>query len=161
FYRKGLSTVPIKPQKVMAVLPFKPLVVESRDETLELGMADALITKLSNHNRIIVRPLTSVRQYGGIDQDPLAAARELQVDSVLDGTIQRLGDRIRVTARLVGIGGEQLWAGQFDEKFIDIFAVQDAISGRVADALALHLGGEEKRRLTKHYTDNAAAYELY
>jgi serine/threonine-protein kinase len=62
---------------------------------------------------------------------------------------------------LVGISGEQLWAGQFDEKFTDIFAVQDAISGRVAGALSLQLGGEDKRRLTKHYTDNPAAYELY
>jgi DNA-binding winged helix-turn-helix (wHTH) protein/TolB-like protein len=161
FYGWRVRTVPVKPVSVMAVLPFKPLVVENRDETLELGMADALITKLSNHRRIIVRPLASARRYGGIDQDPLAAGRELQVDSVLDGSIQRLGDRIRVTARLVGIGGEQLWSGQFDENFTDIFAVQDAISGRVAGALALHLGRDEERRLTKHYTDNAAAYELY
>jgi DNA-binding winged helix-turn-helix (wHTH) protein/TolB-like protein/Tfp pilus assembly protein PilF len=161
YYGWRVSTVPVMPVRVMAVLPFKPLLVENRDETLELGMADALITKLSNLRRIIVRPLASARRYGGIDQDPLAAGRELQVDSVLDGSIQRLGDRIRVTARLVGIGGEQLWAGQFDEKFTDIFAVQDAISGRVAGALALHLGGEEERRLAKHYTDNAAAYELY
>jgi DNA-binding winged helix-turn-helix (wHTH) protein/TolB-like protein/tetratricopeptide (TPR) repeat protein len=155
------STVSTPPVRSIAVLPFKPLVAENRDEALELGMADALITKLSNTRGVIVRPLTSARRYGGIEQDPLAAGRELQVDSVLDGSIQRWGDRIRVTARLVSVGGEQLWAGQFDEEFTGIFAVQDAISGRVVGALALHLSGEEERRLTKRYTDNAAAYELY
>ena len=160
-WRARTQTVPAAPVRVVAVLPFKPLVVENRDEALELGMADALITKLSNTRGLIVRPLASARRYGGIEQDPLAAGRELQVDSVVDGSIQRWGDRIRVTARLVGVGGEQLWAGQFDEKFTDIFAVQDAISGRVAGALALHLSGEEERRLTKRYTENAEAYELY
>jgi DNA-binding winged helix-turn-helix (wHTH) protein/TolB-like protein/tetratricopeptide (TPR) repeat protein len=155
------STVSTPPVRSIAVLPFKPLVAENRDEALELGMADALITKLSNTRGVIVRPLTSARRYGGMDQDPLAAGRELQVDSVLDGSIQRWGDRIRVTARLVSVGGEQLWAGRFDEKFTDIFAVQDAVSARVMGALALHLSGEEERRLTKRYTDNAAAYELY
>ncbi len=160
-WRARTKTVPAAPGRTVAVLPFKPLVVEHRDEALELGMADALITKLSNTKGVIVRPLASSRRYGGIEQDPLAAGRELQVDSVVDGSIQRWGDRIRVTARLVGVGGEQLWAGQFDEKFTDIFAVQDAISGRVAGALALHLSGEEERRLTKRYTENAAAYELY
>ena len=161
FWRVRTKTVPVMPVRTLAVLPFKPLVVENRDEALELGMADALITKLSNTRGVIVRPLASARRYGGIEQDPLAARRALQVDAVIDGSIQRWGDRIRVTARLVGIGGEQLWAGQFDEKFTDIFTVQDAISGRVAGALALHLGGEEERRLTKRYTDNVAAYELY
>jgi DNA-binding winged helix-turn-helix (wHTH) protein/TolB-like protein/tetratricopeptide (TPR) repeat protein len=160
-WRVRIQTVPAAPGRTVAVLPFKPLVVENRDEALELGMADALITKLSNTRGVIVRPLASARRYGGIEQDPLAAGRELQVDSVVDGSIQRWGDRIRVTARLVGVGGEQLWAGQFDEKFTDIFAVQDAISGRVAGALALHLSGEEERRLTKRYTENPAAYELY
>jgi len=160
-WRVRTKTAPTAPVRIVAVLPFKPLVVENRDEALELGMADALITKLGNTRGVIVRPLTSARKYGGMDQDPLAAGRELQVDSVLDGSIQRWGDRIRVTARLVSVGGEQLWAGQYDEKFTDIFAVQDAVSARVVGALALHLSGEEERRLTKRYTDNAAAYELY
>ncbi|MCA1605856.1 MAG: winged helix-turn-helix domain-containing protein [Acidobacteria bacterium] len=160
-WRVRTKTAPTAPVRIVAVLPFKPLVVENRDEALELGMADALITKLGNTRGVIVRPLTSARRYGGMDQDPLAAGRELQVDSVLDGSVQRWGDRIRVTARLVSVGGKQLWAGQFDEKFTDIFAVQDSVSARVVGALALHLSDEEERRLTKRYTDNAAAYELY
>ncbi len=137
----------------VAVLPFKPLVPESRDEALELGMADTLITKLSNGTKIIVRPISSVRRYGGVEQDPLAAGRELVVDAVLDGTIQRWGDRIRVTARLVRVSDNRtLWAGQFDRGFGDIFDVQDSISERAAAELVPILTGEEKEQLARRYT---------
>ena len=144
------------------MLPFKPLVADHRDESLEMGMADTLNFRLSSLRDVTVRPISSVRKFGGLEQDPLAAGRELGVDSVLDGQIQRWGDRIRVTARLMGVGdGKQLWAGQFDEKFTDIFTVQDLISEKVISALALKLTAEEQRRLTKHYTENAEAYQLY
>ena len=148
--------------KSLAVLPFKPLVADHRDESLEMGMADTLIFRLSNLRDVTVRPISSVRKFSGLEQDPVAAGRELGVESVLDGQIQRWGDRIRVTARLIGVGdGKQLWAGQFDEKFTDVFTVQDLISEKVISALALKLTGEEQRRLTKHYTENAEAYQLY
>jgi len=149
-------------QKRIAVLPFKPVLPESRDQVLELGMADTLITKLSNSREIIVRSLTSVRKYGGLEQDPVSAGRELEVNSVLEGNVQKVGDRIRVTARLIKVAdGSSLWAATFDEKFTDVFSVQDAISQKVADALALRLSGEENKRLTKRYTDNVEAYQLY
>ena len=135
---------------------------KNRDQVLELGMADTLIAKLSNSREIIVSSLNSVRKFVSIEQDSLAAGRELQVNSVLDGTVQRAGDRIRVTARLVKVAdGSSLWSGTFDEKFTDVFAVQDAISQRVADALALQLSGEERSQLSKRYTDNVEAYQLY
>lgn len=150
------------PVRTIAVLPFKPLVVENRDEALELGMADTLISKLSGIRELTVRPLSVVRRYGGPEQDPFAAGRELGVEAVLDGQIQRWGDRVRVTARLVRIGDEkQLWAGQFDERFTNIFAVQDSISERVAGELAPRLTGEERERLEKRYTADAEAYQLY
>ncbi len=149
-------------QKRIAVLPFKPVLPENRDQVLELGMADTLITKLSNSREIIVRSLTSVRKYGGLEQDPVSAGRELEVTSVLEGNVQKVGDRIRVTARLIKVAdGSSLWAATFDEKFTDVFSVQDAISQKVADALALRLSGEENKRLTKRYTDNVEAYQLY
>jgi serine/threonine-protein kinase len=150
------------PEKSIAVLPFKPLLPENRDQVLEIGMADTLIVKLSSSREIVVRSLTSVRKYGGLEQDPLAAGRQLQVHSVLEGNVQRSGDHIRVTARLINVSdGSSLWAGTFDEKFTDVFAVQNAISQKVVDALALRLSGEEKNRLTKRYTDNVEAYQLY
>ena len=161
-WRSRTDPAPTTAIRTLAVLPFKPLVAENGNETLELGMTDTLITRLSNSEKIVVRPITSVRKYGGLEQDSLAAGRELGVDAVLDGSIQSWGDRIRISARLVGVSdGRQLWAAQFDEKLTDIFAVQDSISERVAAALVQRLGGDERRRLTKHDTDNIEAYQLY
>jgi DNA-binding winged helix-turn-helix (wHTH) protein/TolB-like protein/Flp pilus assembly protein TadD len=160
FKRFGAETTIVDaPVKTLAVLPFKPLAAENRNEALELGMTDTLINKLSsNGGEIIVRPLGSVRKFNSLEQDSLAAGRELGVDSVLEGTIQMAGERIRITARLVRTNdGKQLWTGQFDEKFNDIFAVQDSISERVAAALKIRLAGREKKR----YTENIEAYQLY
>jgi TolB-like protein/Flp pilus assembly protein TadD len=164
FFHRNLprSTISIGTEKRIAVLPFKPLLPDNRDQILELGMADTLIAKLSNSRQIIVSSLNAVRKYSGLEQDSSAAGRELQVSSVLEGNVQKVADRIRVTARLINVAdGASLWAGTFDEKFTDVFAVQDAISQKVADALALRLSGEEKKRLTKRDTKNLEAYQLY
>jgi TolB-like protein/tetratricopeptide (TPR) repeat protein len=150
------------PIKSIAVLPFKPLIAESRDEALELGMADTLINKLSNIRQITVRPLSAVRQYASVQQDAVAAGREQKVDAVLDGNIQRSGDKVRVAVRLVRVGdGVGIWTDQFDAPMTDIFAVQDSISERVASALAVRLSGEEKGLLTRRNTQNPEAYRLY
>jgi TolB-like protein/Tfp pilus assembly protein PilF len=146
------------PIKTIAVLPFKPLVAEQRDETLELGMADALIAKLSVGEGITIRPLSATRRFNSVEQDSVAVGRGLGVEAVLDGSIQISGDRVRILAKLLRVGdGKQLWADQFDEKFTDIFNVQDSISERVAAALKIQLAGKEKKR----YTENIEAYQLY
>jgi len=161
-HSQKMANVLTSPEKRIAVLPFKPLVPENRDQVLEMGMADSLIAKLSNIREIVVRSLNSVRKYSGLDQDPLAAGRELEVNSVLEGNVQKSSDRIRVSARLINVAdGSSLWANTFDEKFTDVFAVQDAISQKVANALALRLSGEENKRLTRRYTENVEAYQLY
>src|SRR5262249_23030920 len=147
----------------IAVLPFKPLVSESRDEALELGMADTLITKLSSIGQVAVRPLSSVRKFAALDQDPIAAGRELQVDAVLDASFQWDGNKkIRVTARMLRVSdGTTIWTDKFDEQFDSMFRAQDVIAERVAGVLTSRLTGQQKRQLAKHYTDNAEAYELY
>lgn len=146
----------------VAVLPFKPLLADSDDQILEIGMADTLITKLSNTREMIVPSLTSVRPYAGTTQDPLAAGRRLGVSSVLEGTVQKAGDRLRVSARLIKVAdGSSLWAAMFDEKIADVFAIQDKISQKVVEALTLRLSGEGQERLTKRYTENIDAYQLY
>jgi len=146
----------------IAVLPFKPLVAANRDEVLELGMADTLITRLSSVHGTIVRPLSAVRRYVSPEQDALSAGRELQVEAVLDGSIARVGDRVRVTARLLRVGdGRQLWDGTFDETFTDIFVVQDRVSERVANILFARLDGKEHDFVLKHDTANIEAYRLY
>ncbi len=149
-------------EKSIAILPFKPLLPEGSDQVLEMGMADTLITKLGNAGEIIVPSLTSVRQYAGVDQDPLVAGRKLGVNSVLAGNVQKSGDRLRVTVRLIRVAdGSSLWAATFDEKFTDVFTVQDTIAQKVAGALALRLTINNQQRLTKRYTENVAAYQLY
>jgi TolB-like protein/Tfp pilus assembly protein PilF len=151
-----------EPIPSIAVLPFQPLARNNRDESLEMGMADTLITRLSGIRGIVVRPMGSVRKYADLQQDVLMAGRELGVESVLEGSLQRHGDRVRVTVRLLNVSnGASLWAGTFDEEMTDIFALQDAISERVAQALSLELSKEDKTRLVKHYTQSTRAYQLY
>lgn len=146
----------------MAVLPFRPISADSRDEILELGIADALITRLSDINQIIVRPTSVVRKYMDLEQDSESAGRELAVEFVLEGNIQKLGDRIRITVRLLKVeDGRSLWTGKFDEEFTDIFAVEDSISEKVTSALAVKLTGQGRERLKRRYTENTAAYHLY
>jgi serine/threonine protein kinase/Flp pilus assembly protein TadD len=162
FWKASDKSQPATNIKSMAVLPFKPLVAEQRDEILEVGMADTLITKLSSLKQIVVRPLTSVRKYTDAQQDALAAGRELQVEAVLDGSTQRLNDRLRVTVRLFNVkDGAVLWADKFDGKSTDIFALQDSILARLTEALALKPSSEGEKQLAKRYTTNIEAYQLY
>jgi DNA-binding winged helix-turn-helix (wHTH) protein/tetratricopeptide (TPR) repeat protein len=165
FWRPGQSrpVPPGKAVKSIAVLPFKPLVAEGRDESFEMGMADTLITKLSGSlTQMIVRPTSAIRTYTGLEQDAVAAGRELQVEAVLDGSLQWSGERVRVRVRLLNVhDGATLWTYQCDEYCSDIFAAQDAISENVARALAVKLTGEERESLAKRYTSNSAAYQAY
>ena len=153
------------PAATLAVLPFKPLATESRDELLEVGMADSLITRLSTVPGLVVRSVGSVRRYAGSEQDPVRAAQDLDVAWIVDGSLQRRGDQLRVNARLLRASdGSAAWSGSFDEKFTGVFDVQDAITTRVVQSLAGRLqasaagaaGGTDPGG-----TRNTDAYELY
>ena len=148
--------------KSLAVLPFRPLTGGSEDDYIGQGMADALITKLSNTQRLNVRPTSAVLRYNNANIDPIAAGRALDVEAVLDGKVQRVGDRVRVTVQLLRVAdGASLWADQYDEDFTGIFALQDSISAQAARSLTLQLTGNEAALMRKHYTQNAKAYESY
>ena len=148
--------------RTIAVLPFKSLAADARDESLEMGMAETLITRLGGIKYLTVRPITSVRKFAGLENDPVQAGKEMGVDSVLDGSIQKSGDRIRVTVRLVKTGdGETLWSENFEESATEIFKVQDRIAERVVEVLELHLSPSERQQTAKHYTDDPEAYDLY
>jgi len=156
------KTVNGAPVKSIAILPFKPLTSGTTDEALGLGMADTLIIRLSNFKQFEVRPLTAVREFNAPNQEAGAAGRKLRVDAVLDGTIQRDGDQIRVNLRLVRVSdGSVLWAGNIDEKGNTFLVVQDHISERVARELVPQMTGEDQKLLAKHFTENADAYQLY
>jgi len=147
--------------QTLAILPFKPLLPAERNESLELGMTESLITSLGQHSRQMITPLSSVRRYAALDQDPIAAGRELGVDTVLDGSLQRRGDRLRVSVRLLRVAdGRQLWTQNFDQDFTTIFDVQDVIAGRVAQALSVRWAPAESTRRVP-YTQDPEAYALY
>jgi DNA-binding winged helix-turn-helix (wHTH) protein/TolB-like protein/Tfp pilus assembly protein PilF len=148
--------------RTLAVLPFRPLTVGEENAALEMGMADALITRLGGLGQITVRPTSAISKYISDQTDPIAAGREQQVDAVLDGKVQRADNRIRVTVQLLRISdGAILWTASYDDFFTNIFAVQDSISEKMASALALKLSGKEKELLTKRPTENTEAYALY
>lgn len=159
--KRSLTSVG-SPIKTLAVLPFKPLSADSRDESLEMGMAETLITRLSKVRQIVVRPMNAVRKYSDPQVDAIKAGHELQAEAVLDGSIQKAGDRVRVTVRLMNVqSGATLWAEQFDENFTEIFAVQDSISARVTNSLLLKLSGDEEKQVAKRYTNDPEAYQLF
>jgi TolB-like protein/Tfp pilus assembly protein PilF len=157
---RGSSAV----RSTLAVLPFKPLVAEARDELLEVGMADSLIARLSILPGLIVRSVGSVRRFSGPDQDAMRAARELDVAWIVDGSLQRRGDQLRITARLLSAPeGAAAWSGSFDQKVTGVFDMQDAISERIAGVLAPLLDPAKDRRLAAATggSRNADAYQLY
>lgn len=146
----------------LAVLPFQTLGMPAPDRYLEIGMTDAVITKLANTRKIIVRPTSAMQQYAGTQLTPQAVGREQGVDAVLEGRIQRIDDRVRVTVQLIRVqDGVQLWADTFDRQFTDIFALEDSLSEMAAQSIGLQLTGEENKRFNKRSTDNPAAYEAY
>jgi DNA-binding winged helix-turn-helix (wHTH) protein/TolB-like protein/Tfp pilus assembly protein PilF len=161
-YLVSFRSAPVKPIQSIAVLPFKPLVPDHRDEALEMGIADTLVTRLTSLNNLTVRPISAARRFTSLDQDPAAAGRDLQVQAVLEGSIQKADNKIRITARLINVAdGKPIWTRQFDQPWTDIFAVQDAIAQRVAADLFGTLSGEEQSDLARNYTTDPEAYRLY
>jgi DNA-binding winged helix-turn-helix (wHTH) protein/TolB-like protein/Tfp pilus assembly protein PilF len=161
-------SVPIQPSdiKTIAVLPMRSLTPAEDVDALGLGLTDSLITELGSVKHLVVRPIAAVRGMANSNEDALELGRKLNVDAVLDGTIQQAGGRLRINARLIStINGEQLWAEKFDDNFTSLFEVQDRISEQAAHALTAMLSGRPPSpagsRLTKRYTENPAAFDAY
>ena len=146
----------------LAVLPLKPLQNGEDREEFGLGIADGVITRVSQVHSLVVRPISAVRKYTGREGDPLLAARELKVDAVLDGTFQRDGDRLRTSINLLRArDGISLWAESFDTSWGDFFAVQDQVSRQVVARLRLRLSAAEQNHLARRDTASTEAYEYY
>ena len=143
----------------LAVLPLKSF--DTGDNYLGLGIADAIIRKTSQTGEVIVRPTSAVRRYLNEETDGLVAAKELGVDSVLEGTVQHEGDRLRVSVNLLRASdGASLWADSFDMPATDIFAIQDKVAQQVATRLELRLDSSQQSGLSK-YPTKPIAYEFY
>ena len=158
----------LPPGEALAILPFRMFRWRTSNgesdtgDFLSIGLADALISRLSGLKNISVRPTGSVVKFASETADRENAGRELGVTHILDGRIQHIGNRVRVTAQLVHLrNNETIWAGQFDEEMSDILALQDSISAQVADALIHQLTGEERARISKRGTENPKAYEAF
>jgi DNA-binding winged helix-turn-helix (wHTH) protein/TolB-like protein/Tfp pilus assembly protein PilF len=147
--------------KSIAVLPFKTIGTQSTD--LEgLGIADAVINRLSKLNQTKVLPTSSISRYTNREKEAIEIGRELGVDAVLDGSLQREGTRIRVTAQLISLtDGRTLWTAKYDEEYRGTFVLQDSISGQLAPALASELGNNNRQPVVAGMTDNAEAYQAY
>ena len=150
------------PVKSIAVLPFKSLASRSDDEHLSVGLADALITRMSSLKGLSVRPTSVVMRFANKEEDSIRAGQTLGVDAVLEGSIYRTDNRMRITTRLLRVSDQSsIWAGQFDEKADDFFSIQNALAHQIVSVLALNLSSTEKDALAKQYTENTDAYHLY
>jgi DNA-binding winged helix-turn-helix (wHTH) protein/TolB-like protein/tetratricopeptide (TPR) repeat protein len=157
-----LPAASVAPPRSIAVLPFKPVIASEGDQRLELGMTEALIKQLSRIATLRVEPLPRVRRYRASDQDPLEAGRDLGVDAVLEGHVQRSNDRVYVRVRLVRTAdGTALATNEWRESFSDIFAIQRGVGQSVMSALDLTLRPEDHAGIGRPETTNAEAYRHY
>ena len=162
FYQTKPATIGGK--KSIAVLPLKPIGAANRDEIYEVGIADSLIQKLGAMKGFAVRSLSAMRKYDDINQDPIAAGREQQVDYVLASNYQLAGGKIRVTSELLNVAnGEIIETYKSGEKDAgDVFAVQDQIAGEVGNLLLARFAATESNSQTANRgTNNEEAYRLY
>jgi tetratricopeptide (TPR) repeat protein/serine/threonine protein kinase len=161
----SVSGVPFEAQESIAVLPFRVLGEAGEntgDEYLGIGLTDALITRLSKVQRLIVRPTSSVLRYQRENVDPFSAGRDLGIDYVVDGSLRRVGARLRVTAQLLSIAeGATRWAEHYDEDSTDVLHIEDSISEKVATALLPQLTRDEQRQISQRGTQVSAAFESY
>ena len=145
--------------KSLAVLPLKSLTNEKDDSYLEIGLAETIITRVSQINGLIVRPSSAIRKFDGKEINSLDAARQLGVDSVLDGSFQHAGDHFRVNLNLLrSQDGVSLWGDTFDVNLTDGFGIQDQIAQRVATRLRLTL---RPTTLSKTHSIKPEAYQYY
>lgn len=152
------------PSKInsIAVLPLRPLTEGENNKSLGLGVTDTLIMKIGGLRQITVRPISAVTPYADAPQDSLEIGRRLKVDAVLEGTIQQADGRVRINVRLLRVnGGEQIWAGNFEEESTKVFDLQDRLTAQTAQALKLKLGTSENEHLAKHFTNNPEALDAY
>jgi len=158
---------PSEQSKSIAILPFKFLNLggaseNTDDRFLGLGLADALITRLSKIRRFLVRPTSAIIAFGDTLSDPIKAGDALNVDYIIDGNIKKANDRLRVTIQLLDVkDNAAIWATSIDEKLADVLTLEDTLSIKVIEALLPQLTGSELADFAKRGTDVPEAFEQY
>ncbi len=152
--------LPDKPS--IAVLPFTNMSGDPEQEYFSDGISEDIITDLSKIAGLMVISRTSCFTYKGRSVDVRAVGQDLGVRSVLEGSIRRAGNRVRITAQLIDAAtGGHLWAERYDRDLTDLFAVQDDVTRRIVDALKVTLSPGEKARLADSETCNIDAYDYF
>jgi TolB-like protein/predicted Ser/Thr protein kinase len=145
--------------RTLAVLPFHDLSAKSGDEVWGIGIADAIISRMATLQNLAVRPTNSVLKYAKNASDPAQAAQELQVDSVLAGTYQRVGSVMRVSVQLIDHGAAR-WGSRYDLQGRDLLRFEDDISQKIVQGLSVQLSGAEQTTLESQSTQSEEAYNL-
>jgi TolB-like protein/Tfp pilus assembly protein PilF len=150
------------PVRTLAVLPFREIAGQSADEVWGIGMTDAIISRLTSLSNLAVRPTSEILKYVSAPADANQAGRELQVESILDGTFQRAGELIRVSVQLVDCQTRvSRWARNVDLPVTDMLKFQDEMARSVVEALSIQLTNPEKADLAVPLTNSPEAYDLY
>jgi eukaryotic-like serine/threonine-protein kinase len=148
--------------KSVAVLPFENMSTDPENEYFSDGITDDIIAQLSKINALKVISRTSSMQYKKTTKKITAIAQELGVGAILEGSVRRAGQRVRIVVHLVEPGSEKhLWGDTFDRQLTDIFEVQSEVAQQITGALSVALSPEEKKRVEKKATEDADAYNLY
>ncbi|HSB28979.1 MAG TPA: protein kinase [Pyrinomonadaceae bacterium] len=161
-YRLIKPTVNAAPSRIhsLAVLPLKSL--DTSENYIGVGIADAVIRRISQSGRLTVRPTSAVLKYVKEDTDSLTAAHQLGADAILEGTVQRAGDRLRVTVNLLrSTDGASLYTDNFDLTTADVFAIQDRVAQQVAERLQVSFEDSQPQHSNLKYPTDPRAYESY
>ncbi len=151
-----------KPSPSIAVLPFVDMSPQKDQEYFCDGIAEELINVLTNIQELRVVARTSAFSFKGKDLDVREIGKKLNVETVLEGSVRKAANRLRITAQLVNVAdGYHLWSEKYDRELEDIFAIQDEISLAIVEELKIKLLGDEKKALVKRHTDNLEAYNLF
>ncbi len=159
------ATVPqavVSAAKSIAVLPFANMSADPENEYFTEGMAEELINALSKIQSLRVASRTSSFVFKGKSEDIGEIGRKLKVSTVLEGSVRKIGNKLRIGAQLINVAdGYQLWSGKFDRDMEDVFAIQDEISQAIFDALRVILSEGEKKAIERDRSVNVQAYEYY
>jgi adenylate cyclase len=156
------DVAPLPDRPSIAVLPFENMSADPEQEYFSDGITEDIITELSKISGLFVIARHSAFTYKGKPVTLKQVGRELGVHCVLEGSVRKSGDRLRITAQLIDASTDHhLWAERYDRDVEDIFAVQEEVARQVAQALEVALKPEESERLTHAPTENLRAYELY
>jgi serine/threonine protein kinase/Tfp pilus assembly protein PilF len=146
----------------IAVLPFANLSADKEQEYFCDGMAEDIINALTQVEGLHVVARTSAFAFKGKSQDIRKIGKELSVSWVLEGSVRKASNRVRITAQLINVAdGYHIWSEKFDRDLADVFAIQDEISLAIVEKLKVKLLGNEKQKMLKRYTQNLEAYDLY